>query len=480
MNNQLVLLFLCFLLCQWQFGCQSQQGEKSIENASLTDAVSSKGTEKSSSHKGDGDQDDSKQVKRVVEIRSKKGNGTKGVTRARYVTRFLDPVLEEIRKRDLDWQDAQSAKTAEIRKRQKAEKEKKRLEKLRLVSSLPADQIPPSPDSFHQIAHLPPVAQYYTGTCWSFSTTSFLESEVIRQTGQRIKLAEMAPVYFEYLAKARRYLDERGDSVFGEGSEGNAVLRMIKRHGAWPESAYPGVTAKDGRHDHLRLFREAQDLLESLKAKDMWDVESGTKMLRVLLDRTLGTPPEHFEWKGKQLDSKAFLHDVLRLDPDAYVAFVSTLKKPFYKSCEFEVPDNWWHDKSYKNLPLDEFYGAFLNSVKAGYGVVLGVDVSEPGKDGLSDVMFVPDYDISPERIDQLSRELRIYNGTTTDDHGVHVVGWMNHAGHDWFLIKDSGRSARRGRFKGYYFVRDDYIKLKVLSFMVHRDAVVDVLKKIH
>jgi len=79
-----------------------------------------------------------------------------------------------------------------------------------------------------------------------------------------------------------------------------------------------------------------------------------------------------------------------------------------------------------------------------------------------------------------LSRELRIYNGTTTDDHGVHVVGWMNHAGHDWFLIKDSGRSARRGRFKGYYFVRDDYIKLKVLSFMVHRDAVVDVLKKIH
>ena len=66
----------------------------------------------------------------------------------------------------------------------------------------------------------------------------------------------------------------------------------------------------------------------------------------------------------------------------------------------------------------------------------------------------------------------------TTDDHGVHVVGFTEHDGHDWFLVKDSGRSARRGKHEGYYFVRGDYIRLKVMAFAVHRDAVKDLLAR--
>lgn len=49
---------------------------------------------------------------------------------------------------------------------------------------------------------------------------------------------------------------------------------------------------------------------------------------------------------------------------------------------------------------------------------------------------------------------------------------------HTWFLIKDSGGGAHRGQFKGYYFYRDDYVRLKMLNFMVHKDAVADLLAK--
>ncbi len=93
----------------------------------------------------------------------------------------------------------------------------------------------------------------------------------------------------------------------------------------------------------------------------------------------------------------------------------------------------------------------------------------------------VPTFDIPQEYIDQDSRELRFNNHTSEDDHGIHLVGMMPSADghHTWFLIKDSSRSARWGKHEGYYFYRDDYVRLKMLTYTVHRDAVKDLLAKV-
>lgn len=53
-------------------------------------------------------------------------------------------------------------------------------------------------------------SQGKTGTCWSFSTTSFLESEVIRLTGKRVDLSEMYTVRNTYVEKAYNYLYRQG------------------------------------------------------------------------------------------------------------------------------------------------------------------------------------------------------------------------------------------------------------------------------
>ena len=400
------------------------------------------------------------------------------VHKVKYVKKYYDPVLEELREKAEKEKAKQDSLTAEIRNRQKKLREKEREERRVLRFDFVGVEKPASPQVFKSAFHFPPVPQYRTGTCWSFSTTSFLESEVARLTGQKIKLSEMHTVYYEYLEKVRRYVRERGNSLVGQGSEPNAVTRIWKKYGVVPREVYPGVVGEDRRYDHARMFEEIKNYLNYVKAHNYWDEEEVIATVKIILNKYMGAPPTSFQYKGKRMTPLEFLHDVLKLNPDDYLVAMSTLSIPFYTKGEFKVPDNWWHSADYYNLPLEEWYDVIKKAVINGYTVVLGGDVSEPGYNGFEDAAIVPDFDIPQEYINQDSREFRFYNKTTTDDHGVHVVGYTRIGDHDWFLIKDSARSSRHGKFKGYLFYRDDYIKLKMLTFMVHKDAMKEALKK--
>ena len=98
--------------------------------------------------------------------------------------------------------------------------------------------------------------------------------------------------------------------------------------------------------------------------------------------------------------------------------------------------------------------------------------------DGMAGAAVIPPWDIPARFIDQDSRELRIANGTTTDDHGMHAVGFLRHGGRDWLLIKDSNQSSRLGRFKGYYFYAGDYVRLKTLTCLVPKSRLAGLLPK--
>ena len=395
-----------------------------------------------------------------------------------YRPRTQDRVLEEMEARDTARAKAEEEATAKIREAQKAAREKATEHAKVLRFDMSKVVKPASPAAFQQAWHFPPVAQYLTGTCWSFSTTSFYESEIHRLTGQEVKLSEMYTVYWEYVEKMRRFLRERGDSVIAEGSEGNALPRIWEQYGIVPESAYTGVLDPSGRHDHSRLIARLQELAAWAKENDVWDEDLVLRMTRDILDSEMGAPPTQVVWKGKTYTPQQFLADVTGLHMDDYVEVMSTLSVPFYAQGEYKVPDNWWHDATYYNVPLDEWYAALKKAVQGGYTVAIGGDVSEPGLNGEEDAAVIPSFDIPQAFINQDSREFRFANKTSTDDHGIHLVGWTTAGGHDWFLIKDSGRSARHGKFEGYYFYRDDYVKLKMLTYTVNRNAVKDLLAK--
>jgi len=113
--------------------------------------------------------------------------------------------------------------------------------------------------------HTPPVSQGATNTCWCFSTTSFLESEAYRLNKVQVRLSEMYTVYWEYVEKTRRFVHERGNSAFAEGSEANAVTRMWKKYGVVPLESYTGLTGGRKFHNHVEMFDELEKYLKSLR-----------------------------------------------------------------------------------------------------------------------------------------------------------------------------------------------------------------------
>jgi len=337
-------------------------------------------------------------------------------------------------------------------------------------------------EDFKPLFHLPPVEQGNTGTCWSFAVTSLLESELKRLFDLEVKLSEMHTVYWEYVEKARRYIREQGNSALAEGSEPNAVILRMREYGAVRESDYPGrpagADAAASGHDHKKLFNDFRSCLHGFRDRNEWDEAKAIAAVRAILDHHLGPPPQTITVDGKTLRPKEYLDQVLRLPLDDYVVFISFKYIPFYTRGEYKVPDNWWHSQDYHNVPLDEFYAAITGAVKKGYTLALAGDISEAGNSGENDIAVVPSFDVPRSLISQDSREFRFANHSSTDDHVLHVVGWVKRDDGEWFLLKDSWRTAFAGRFKGYFFYRDDYVKLKMLTFLVHKDAVADLLAK--
>jgi len=344
---------------------------------------------------------------------------------------------------------------------------------------------PSSIEEFKPLFHLPPVQQGNTGTCWSFATTSLFESELRRLYGLEVKLSEMHTVYWEYVEKARRYIRERGNSALAEGSEPNAVILRMKEYGAVRESDYPGFPAEraaaaraEKGHDHASLIADLRACLQGFQDRGEWNEAKAIGDVRAILDRYLGRPPATIFVEGRAYTPKEYLDNVLRLPLDDYVAFISFKHVPFHSRGEYKVPDNWWHSRDYHNVPLDEFYDALGGAVRQGFTVALAGDISEPGNSGPNDVAVIPSFDIPRSAINQDSREFRFANRTSTDDHVLHVVGWERRADGEWLLLKDSWRTAWLGQFKGYFFYRDDYVRLKMLTFLVHKDAVAGLLSK--
>jgi bleomycin hydrolase len=400
-----------------------------------------------------------------------------GRDQARYVDKLKDPVIAEIQARDEALAAAAQAKTDEILASETAAAKERDEPKQRLRFDLSELVKPSGPEAFTTVAwHLPPTPQYLTGTCWSFSATSFLESEIHRVHGKDIKLSEMWIAYWEFVRKTRGYVASRGETLFDDGSETAAAMEIVRTHGIVPRAAYEGVVAEDGRFDHDPMVARIRSFLAWCKAENYWDEDVIVAMVRRILDTWMGRPPETVDWQGATLTPEAFRDQVGELDPDDYVSLMSTLAVPFWTRGEYAVPDNWWHDASYVNLPLDDWYRVILDVVDNGGSLVIGGDTSESGMNGPEDVAVVPTFDIPGEYIDQSARELRFANGTTTDDHGIHLVGHMVLDGHDWFLIKDSNRSSRDGAHKGYYFYRDDYVRLKMLTITVPKDRVKEIL----
>ncbi len=323
-----------------------------------------------------------------------------------------------------------------------------------------------------EVKHLPVISQGSTGTCWSFATTSFLESEVMRKGLPETDLSEMFFVRYAYLDKADQYLLYHGNNNFGQGGQAHDVINVLREHGLSTFEAYPGIK-EDGKYKHRELAAQLEQGVKDLNKKrkdfDATDLSS----LEPILKERIGKLPKKSKENGKKLSPKE-LKEALQLNPDDYVELSSYSHHPFYKPFVLEVPDNWAHDLYY-NLPIDELMEVMYNALNSGYSVCWDGDTSEKTfqhKKGKADV---PEKQIG--KVDQEMRQKTFNDRSTTDDHLMHLVGLSKDSeGRNCFYTKNSW-GADSNDLGGYLHMTDDYVRLKTVAIMVHKDAIPQAIR---
>lgn len=343
-------------------------------------------------------------------------------------------------------------------------------------------ELPTNPLLYKTVWYNNLLSQGNTGTCWSFSTSSFMESEVQRITGKEIDLSEMYTVYWEYVERTKYFVQHKGDMYLGEGSETNAIAKIMDLYGAVPFEAYTGQVNGLSFYNHEPMFQEIQAYFNLIKANNEWDEDKAVSKVKSILDKYIGKAPTEVTVNNKKMTPIQY-RDYLKIQPKEYVNFMSLMEAPYYEKAIYNVPDNWWRSNDYNNIPLNDFTSLIKESLKNGYSISIGGDVSEPGFDKITQTATIPAFDLRSKDINEHSRQLRFTNGATTDDHAMHLIGiYEKENGETWFLIKDSGSGSRNAgessdKF-GHYFMNEDYIKLKMMTITVHKDAAKALLAK--
>lgn len=319
-------------------------------------------------------------------------------------------------------------------------------------------------------------SQDNTGTCWSFATTSFIESELLRQGKGAHDLSEMFVVRNTYEAKAKNFLLRQGKANFSEGALAHDLLNAAERFGLVPEEIYSGRLPGDARHDHSEL----QMLLNSMLVPMAEKKKAGAKWwsaYRGVIDSYMGAAPEEFSYQGQTFTPKSFAEHV-NFNADDYVNFTSYTHHPFGQPFVLEIPDNF-SNGSFHNIPIDDLVATIDRALDNGYSVAWDGDVSERGFARDKGIAVLPannqsrDFTRAPVeelKVTQDMRQAALEDFTTTDDHLMHLVGRaFDGNGTKYYLIKNSWGPV--GEHAGYLYMSEAYLRLKTVAITVHKDV---------
>ncbi|RYY96722.1 MAG: aminopeptidase, partial [Chitinophagaceae bacterium] len=327
--------------------------------------------------------------------------------------------------------------------------------------------------------------QEMTGTCWSFSATSMLESQALAGPAGEVDLSEMFTVRNIYIEKAHNYILRLGKAQFSEGGLGHDPVRATELYGAMPESAYKGLTAGQKGYDHQKMFKQLERYVDSVvkagPVKGAW-----LPGYTAILDGWMGAPPAEFTYAGKKYTPKTFATEVLRFSSKDFVNLTSFSHRPYYTPYAVEVPDNF-SNGHYYNLPLSELTEAVKTAVGNGYSITWDADVSNNGfrqEQGLALFLdakkkYKPE-EITPETTEAPANEAirqQLYESLVTqDDHLMHIVGVeKSRDGRTFFLVKNSWGPI--GPYKGYILVSEAYFNINTISLVLPKAALTPELQ---
>ncbi len=355
--------------------------------------------------------------------------------------------------------------------------------------------------------------QNNSGTCWSYSSLAFLESEAMKKNPKikDLDLCESFLVSKTYVDRADRNVRTHGDASFSQGGSFYDAIYCMANYGLIPEGnmPYPNTLYGDSLFNFTSFFPPMEAYIKAIAKSDAKKINPMWKKdVQGMIDNYFGKCPETFKYEGKTYTPQTFVKDYLKLDPNDYVSLTSYTHHPFYSSFILEIQDNWRWGSSY-NLPLDEFMRVMDEAVKNGWTFAWGADVSEEGfsrRTGKNRcVATVPDTksnagvgsdqsrwtgekagakisvaDGAGEKtITQEMRQLGYDNWTTTDDHGMQIYGIAkDQNGKEYFMMKNSW--GEYGPYKGFWYVSKPYVAYKTMNIVINKNAIPkDIRKKL-
>jgi len=348
----------------------------------------------------------------------------------------------------------------------------------------------------HELKTTPVKNQAATSTCWCFATISFLETEAMRKGKEEVNLSEMYVVRHTYHDKADNYVRLHGNTIFAGGGASHDVTDMMTIHGLMPEDAYPGNEYGTKAHNHGEVTGVLRGMVDAVvrsrggRLSPVWP-----NAVEAVLDTYFGAVPSSFKFKGKKYTPKAFMTGYLTLNPDDYIEITSYTHLPFYQQGYLALPDNWTFNDKYYNVPMENLEAIVDHSIKNGFSVVWGGDVSNrhfsTSKTGYGIVPLKDYEDMSTEErkakitepVEEMaiSQELRqkwFDNYNSTDDHAMHITGIAHdQKGNKYYLTKNSyGIEGRK--FDGYVYLSKSYMMYYVTVLMVNKHSLPANIKK--
>lgn len=349
--------------------------------------------------------------------------------------------------------------------------------------------------------------QNKSGTCWCFSTNSFVEDEILRLSGKEVNLSEMFTVRKCYQDKAERYVRLYGEANFAAGGGATDIPYVWNRYGAVPENVYPGLLYGEDKHDHSELDAVLSGYVDGVKARKGKRLSTAWKKgMSGILDAYFGEEPAEFVVDGVTYTPKSYAQS-LPYKPENYIGLTSFTHHPFYEEFALEVPDNWlW--ENYTNVPLEDLKAVVDYAVENGYPVAWGADVSEGGFNWVKGYAVMPkptdegslegtelarwvklsdkerrekQFDINgPCEEIEVTQELRqemFDRQETTDDHGMEIVGYAtDQKGNRFYKVKNSWDTNQV--YGGYLYVSEPFFLAKTMDIYVNKDALPKELRK--
>lgn len=351
--------------------------------------------------------------------------------------------------------------------------------------------------------------QHRSGTCWCYSTVTFLENEIIKAGGPEMHLSEMWIVRHAFMDKAEKYVRMHGHLNFAEGGAAHDVTEGIRAHGIVPQEVYPGFnygTQKADFHEVSKVLRAYLDAVIGASGGGRPLSTAWKRGYNAILDEYFGAVPETFTYNGREYTPESFAAS-LPIDLDDYVEFSSFTHQPFYQPFILEVPDNWmWH--AVWNMPLEEMMATIDHAIANGYTIAWGTDVSEKGFSRSLAIGIIPEADIDgmdateaarwgkltdaekeaalykfdkpgKERvITQEMRQTAYDNYETTDDHGMVIMGTAtDQQGNPYYKVQNSWDA--RPPYGGFYYFSRPFVAYKTMDIMVNKKAVpAEILQK--